>query len=224
MATVRFSGDLVDKIQSNARDTFQQRISNVAESAPDNFVVNFYNWMFSETIHIINQLPDGFMETRGNFSLNSIRLQHDPNSGVGIHKTFQFATPMRWPDKFNNHSKIKAGGWSSGDNIEVSTDATDPVGMGFYNFFDERNKKLNALREQQTKFVDGVITVCGSYTTLAPALKAWPPLWDLIPQEYKDRHLEVKERKSATETTKQLQTQLDLTQLTATVVASKLTR
>jgi hypothetical protein len=36
--------------------------------------------------------------------------------------------------------------------------------------------------------------VCGAYTTLAPALKAWPPLWELIPENYKNKHREIKER------------------------------
>jgi hypothetical protein len=36
--------------------------------------------------------------------------------------------------------------------------------------------------------------VCNTYSTLAPALKAWPPLWDLIPEDVKDKHREIKER------------------------------
>ena len=39
-----------------------------------------------------------------------------------------------------------------------------------------------------------VSKVCDAYSTLAPALKAWPPLWDLIPEDVKDKHREIKER------------------------------
>jgi len=47
----------------------------------------------------------------------------------------------------------------------------------------------------------------------------WPPLWDLIPEEYKDRHRQVVEREK-----KEVVVNVDLGTLTATVVAHKLTR
>ena len=47
----------------------------------------------------------------------------------------------------------------------------------------------------------------------------WQPLWDLIPEEYKERHRKIVER-TKTDT----QVDVDLGSLTATVVAHKLTR
>lgn len=219
MATVRFSGDLLDKIRTRATETFQDRINKVQKSEPDNFATNFYNWAFADTIHLLNQLPDGFLDTTGSFNINQILMSGSPN--VNVSSTFNFNTPAKWPEKINNHKKLIASGWNAHQNMNVLVDPNDPVGVEFYNFFSERGKKMSLLLEQRSKFVEGVMSVCEAYTTLAPALKAWPPLWDLVPEEYKQRHLEVKERKAAP-TAAELA--IDLNNLTATVVASKLVR
>ena len=47
---------------------------------------------------------------------------------------------------------------------------------------------------KREEFTDGVGKVIGAYSTLAPALKAWPPLWDLLPDATKERHKEIVER------------------------------
>ena len=219
MATVRFSGDLLDKIRERATDTFQDRINKVQKSEPDNFAINFYNWAFADTIHLINQLPDGFFDTTGFFNINQILMSGSPN--VSVQSTFNFGTDVKWPHKIINHRKLISGGWHSYQNMNVVVDPSDPVGVEFYNFFCERSRKMSLLLEQRTKFVDGVMSVCNSYTTLAPALKAWPPLWDLIPEFYRERHLEVKERKTVPSAA---ELPVDLNNLTATVVASKLVR
>jgi hypothetical protein len=59
-----------------------------------------------------------------------------------------------------------------------------------------------------------------TYSTLAPAIKAWPALWDLVPDEAKERHKKVVERvkKDASDVG------VDLNSMTAAVTFSKLTR
>ena len=45
----------------------------------------------------------------------------------------------------------------------------------------------------------------------------WPPLWDLVPESYKDRHREIKEREK-----KEVSVNVDLGAMTAAVVANKI--
>jgi len=47
----------------------------------------------------------------------------------------------------------------------------------------------------------------------------WQPLWDLIPEEYKERHRQVVEREK-----KEVKVDVDLTALTAQVAFHKMTR
>jgi hypothetical protein len=60
--------------------------------------------------------------------------------------------------------------------------------------------RIKDARQRRTDFVDGVEAVLKNHSTLAPALKEWGPLWDLIPERYRDKHKEVKERVVAQKT------------------------
>jgi hypothetical protein len=77
--------------------------------------------------------------------------------------------------------------------------------------------RVKAACDRRNEFVDMVKQVVGTYTTLAPALKAWPALWDLIPEADKERHREVKERIK-----KDTTLDIDLNRLTAMATAAKL--
>ena len=59
-----------------------------------------------------------------------------------------------------------------------------------------------------------------TYTTLAPALKAWHTLWDLLPDEAKERHKKIVERNRKDT----IDVDVDLNSMTAAVTFSKLTR
>ena len=59
-----------------------------------------------------------------------------------------------------------------------------------------------------------------TYSTLAPALKAWPALWDLLDEDTKERHKKIVERKK--KDTDDIG--VDLNSMTAAVTFSKLTR
>jgi hypothetical protein len=70
--------------------------------------------------------------------------------------------------------------------------------------------------KRREEFVDAVKSICNTYSTLAPALKAWPPLWDLVPEDVKDKHREIKER-----TKTEVVLDVDIGKLTAMSTAAK---
>ena len=78
------------------------------------------------------------------------------------------------------------------------------------------NEGVRVATQRQEEFVAMVSKVCHAYTTLAPALKAWPPLWELIPEHVKAKHREITVREK-TETT----LNVDLGKLTAMSTAAK---
>jgi len=78
--------------------------------------------------------------------------------------------------------------------------------------------KITILIERKAKFVNGVKELICAHSTLAPALKAWQPLWDLLPDTAKVRHNSKVERNAKVD----VQLAADLNALTATIVASKI--
>jgi hypothetical protein len=56
-----------------------------------------------------------------------------------------------------------------------------------------------AIEKSCAELKDLVRKIMDTHTTLAPALKTWPPLWDFLPEEAKERHKAIKESKAAKE-------------------------
>lgn len=79
---------------------------------------------------------------------------------------------------------------------------------------------IDVIVEERDKFIAGVNSIMDSYATLAPALKVWPPLWDLLPEETKGKHKEIVERKKPATAA---EISADLGAMTGVVVADKLT-
>lgn len=213
MATVRFSEDLIHKIANNARDTFGKRYVE-AGKFPDDIGDRLYNFMFKDYIDKMNALPPEFFDRFTEFTINrfgTVTLQH----------TFKLTNSRGFPEGYPANSSVKKG-WRTNE-LHCQT-VDDPEFYEFESLFIARADRLRDLDQQRDKFVNGVNEICCKFTTLAPALKAWPPLWDLLPQATKDRHLEITERKSAAAKTEELLSEIDLSSMTANVVASKLVR
>lgn len=215
MATVRFSSELRGDIQNNARDTFDHRIK-AANKIDDSIGDRIYAHVFEQYYSKMQALPDCF------FTLTE-QIHLEKFGDIDVDRRIVFSKPMPFPEKYPANFKLKNSGWSI-THVNYVYDPDNVFDVELYGYFKARHEKLSKLHSQRDEFVDNVMKVCDSFTTLAPALKAWAPLWDLLPQETKDRHLTVSERKSAAVKSAELLNELDLSSMTANVVATKLVR
>jgi hypothetical protein len=77
---------------------------------------------------------------------------------------------------------------------------------------------LNTIDSQRKAFRRNLEKLLGAYSSLAPALKAWPPLWDLLPDDVKEKHKDVTKREK-----KEVALDgIDLSSMTATLTVRKL--
>jgi len=206
MATVRFSNELVNEIERNARAKMNPAIARAKEQTLDNaWGQRIYDILFLEAKPLIAQVPAEWLKT-----VDKITISRVANSPCDM--TFTFATPQPWPHKFLDTKLAKRdGSWS--DDITLRD---DPVWAEFLAEVTTYRERTNVASQRQREFVDMVKKVCGAYTTLAPALKAWPPLWELIPENYKDKHRQVVEREK-----KEVKLDVDINKLTALSTAAK---
>jgi hypothetical protein len=81
-------------------------------------------------------------------------------------------------------------------------------------------ERVGKAKARQREFVDSVKTIVHTYSTLAPALKAWPPLWELLPLDVQIEHKKVvtKDKQQKQE----LVAAIDFDKITAMSAASKL--
>lgn len=207
MATVRFSQELRDRIAQNASNLFSKDIEK-AQAVPDGLADKIYEIAYAPYIPAMNALPTEFFYTLRGISVKRIgeveynvpRMEFR-NGSRPIAETPTSDLPYK-----SNYSRedwhLTGGMWG-----EVQQE------------LELRKARIAEVIQKKNEFVESVKKIIYSYETLAPALKAWQPLWDLVPEEYKERHRKVVER-----TKSEVVLDVNLDVLTAQVVKSKLTK
>jgi len=226
MATVRFSEQLKADIIDNAKDMFKANIQKAEQDIPSHWADKIYQCFFpAEVIAKFKALPDYAMTKEESVSFTG--FHNAPDDEVFIadeHRQaiyncntikLQFSTAQPWPVTFEKAITGFTAGYSSG-----SADFNDTRWDWLKPEFKEYNRKIFEQESKQRKFLQGVNSIINNYSTLAPALKAWPALWDLIPEEAKERHKKIVEKKK----TEVADIGADLDGMTAAVTFSKLTK
>lgn len=209
MATVRFSKELQDEIVRNAHKVFEKQMLVAHESRPDPTAwgEKVYETLFGQHVVTLNAVPQEFLHM-----IDTIEVGRVGDARCGLR--FTLNTPKPWPRKFVETEYAKSNSsYNSGD----ITLKDHPVWAELKVEIMAWNKRQEEAKEKCNAFVDQVKKIINAHATLSPALKMWPPLWDLIPEKYKEKHREVVER-----TKKEVDVQVDLSALTAAVVANKI--
>jgi hypothetical protein len=206
MATVRFSKELIEKIIRNACNKMAPAITKAEETKPGNaWGQRIYDTIFLEVKPIISQVPAGWLKTVDRMDIEQV-------GDARCDMQFTFATPLPWPNVFVT-TDIAKKKRSYSDGI-VLTD--DHVWSEFYAEVVAYKQRVSIVKQRQNEFADMVKKVTEAYSTLAPALKAWPPLWELIPEDVKDTHRKIVER-----TKNDVVLDVDIGKLTALSTAAK---
>jgi hypothetical protein len=224
MATVRFSQQLKDNIRGNARRLYKQAIDNAKKDVPAHWADKIYECLFpADVIAKFNALPDYALRLNDSINFNGFEnapsdvyqtAEHNTNTWTCSEVSLNFSSPRRFP---HNQPKevmgFEMGYRGKADFNDTRWDWLKPE-------FKEYTRKIFEAEAKEAKFLDGVDKLTQTYTTLAPALKAWPALWDLLDDDVKERHKKVVERgaKDVGEL------DVDLNDMTAAVTFSKLTR
>lgn len=207
MATVRFSQELRDKIKVNAGNLFAKDLEK-ANAVPDGLGDKIYEIAYASYIPAMNAVPTNFFYTIkgievkriGETDYNTPRM--DFRNGARPVAESPSNDMLYKANYSRDHWSLVGGVWA-----EVQQE------------LELRKARIIEAVRKKNEFVDSVNKIIHSYETLAPALKAWQPLWDLVPEEYKERHRRVVER-----TKNEVVLDVNLDVLTAQVVKSKLTK
>ena len=225
MATVRFSDQLKDNIRNNARAMFKESIDKAKADVPAHWADKFYQSFFpADVIAKFNALPDYAMEGKTHIDFTGFHnAPEDVVFQTAEHKQpaykcdevrLEFSKIMPWPSTFKEDVTGYKNSWRQG-----TADFNDSRWDWLKPELKEYVRKIFEQEAKQEKFLEGINKLMETYSTLAPALKAFPALWDLVPEEAKERHKKVVERKKS-----EVELDVDLNSMTAAVTLSKLTR
>lgn len=208
MAVVKIGKELRETILKNARSIFKKRFNNLqSEFLTYNFGEEVYDLVMADYKHLIAQLPTELFTT------------HDEIVVCIRGNTFQYkhSTPKVWfRNKIPENKYVEQDVSYYSNHVKLKEHV--PEFQAYITRVAEFKEKQQHINEQQANFVNGISTVLDAYSTLAPALKALPSLWDLLPEDTKDKHKEVVERKKV----KPEQLDIDLGSITSTIIANKL--
>lgn len=220
MATVRFSETLKDNIRRKAKDMFKESIKKAEENYPTTWADKMYDCFFpADVVAKFNALPAYAMKEQPHIDFNGFRGMPDAEDKdqYNFNNTIrlEFSSPRRWPDEFTSEVTGFNARYGSGECNWDDTrwDWLKPEVKAY-------TDKINAEVAKQDSLLEGINKLMETYSTLAPALKAWPALWDLLDDDTRERHKRVVERnKTGSDTL-----DVDLNKMTAAVTYSKLTR
>lgn len=209
MATVRFSQELKDKILSNARAVFSKQVEEADASRPSNeWGDKIYDTLFGHLTPVFNQIPQEFLKM-----MKSVQVEQVGSTHCGL--KFEFTTERPWPRELKENELAKKHGYY-GEEIHLKDHLVWGELFAEVKAWQQRKAAVNERRE---KFVQQIKQIIEAHATLAPALKMLPALWDLIPEDTKEKHREIKEREK-----KVVEVDVDLGAITAAVAFHKMTR
>ena len=225
MATVRFSDALKSEIRNNAKAMFKANIDKAKADVPAHWADKIYQGFFpADDIAKFNALPPHVMQEKQSLDFEGFFNAPEDVFQTSTHKQkayecetvrLEFSKVMRWP---NDIEKMDTGFKFQWRNSKA--DYNDSRWAWLVPEFKEYVRKIFEQESKEASFLEGVDKLMETYSTLAPAIKAWPALWDLVPDEAKERHKKVVERvkKDVDDVG------VDLNSMTAAVTFSKLTR
>ena len=224
MATVRFSDSLQDSIRENAKAMFKESIDKAKADVPAHWADKLYQSFFpADVIAKFNALPDYAMKKESVLTFGGFYNAPEDvfQTAEFLSKAYEcdeirleFSKDMPWPHNFQPEITGFKSEWRSN-----KADYNDSRWDWLKPEFKEYVRKIFEQEAKQAKFVEGINKLMNTYSTLAPALKAFPALWDLVPEEAKERHKKIVERKKA-----EVELDVDLNSMTAAVTLNKLTR
>ena len=204
MATVRFSDELKNDIIINAKALFAKRLQAYHDNPPA-VGDEVADRIFKDFMPVVAQLPKQFLSWTDELCIDSINGR---TYGKRVKLSKQVPKPnsdlttanAKMYERYRLDVKLIGDEWSD---IQAQLDAWI--------------SNIAAVEQERDAFVEGVKKIIGMHTTLGPALKAWPPLWDLVPEGTKNRHRKVVERVKP----EVAEVEVDLTALTGTITAAK---
>lgn len=218
MATVRITDSLMDDIGARASRVFDDDEPKITDylSVENDTADAVYDKVFGGYKHHMEALPEKFFMMAESIDVVSA-------GEYRVNATLAFSQPKRVPYDYECDRSTVLRGYHTNQYVRRVYARFNPGAMPeLERKAREFNEKLSTHMEERKAFVRSVKTLLGKYSTLNPALKEWPPLWDLLPEEVKERHRRVVERKSSKpKPIDDTELDMDLNKMTSKVVAAK---
>jgi hypothetical protein len=221
MALVRITEKLKHDIRRNVVEMFVEEHTKARETEDfpdkDKWGDRIYELAHgAERIATMAKLPITYFGFRTTFDVDGINWYDGGSKHLRSTISFEFSQPRPdvWPD-------VDYAGFVTANGRDILLNGRDPRWGEFTTVYKAWVDRMEAVTTKENTFREGVTTVLNQFQTLSPALKAWPPLWELVPNWAKDKHREITKRAAPAAPVVR---GVDISQMTAIATAHKLTK
>ena len=207
MAVVRMTDTLKAEVRAHATKLFEKRHEAARAFACPHTPQELYDKMFAPWKGHMLALPSEIIPRHNEFTI--VRVG---DISLDYKVTLPVAMPL--PSRLPANGSVSTNGYYHSQ-YTLSGQEWDDM----YALAQDRKARMAKVEADLQTFKEGVDKVLSRYSTLAPALKAWPALWDLLSESTKDKHRQVVSRNKANVPLEDV----DVNRLTAAVVMTKLT-
>ena len=228
MATVRFSDELKARIKRNAEKIYNKRLTKLKEDfvSSRNLGEELYQLAFSNTL---DSQPDWYFEKaegctfEGFYNLPNDMSREQKYLYDDLGFEYKYPTEHAVPNdsrgsKFKEENKCRLSSYGTFE-LDYTSSKWDSIKRDVLTYTQQRRQ----LELDRYEFVEGVMAVVEAHATLAPAVKSWSGLWELVPESYQERAKRVVPKADRRVVTRD-KADVDLSKMTGVVVASKLTK
>lgn len=236
MASVKISDRLYRDIVRTARNMVSGKYEKIKNEPPKIDMETIYNKLISvEEQSLLSDVPKKYFKHIGHFVFKGFTYPTDedcPPELVDVEQrsisTNDCSKP--WHNREDNDGVDTELGnengcslYTSYSGVEITCHWNDSRWDYLKDEYLAWAKKLYKQSQENTKFVDGVEKIASSFGTVRKMVQAYPFMWDLVPQEDKDRaNAPVEKRDTAQQVAEKLD--VDKDKLNAIVTFDKITR
>lgn len=207
MATVRITKELTDTLLRVGSAPFHNQYATVKDKAAfDHHAEAVWDALWGEHATTVGELPVEAFRYSQRIDINIRASQGEVNIRLLLPEPRPF--PYRTPN-----NDLVGPMW--GETVQIKEH------LHWADLFSDVSAwqgQLEQITAQRKSFEKNLERLLGAYSSLAPALMAWPPLWDLLPDDVKARHKDVTKR----EKKEVVLDGIDLSSMTATLTVRKL--
>jgi hypothetical protein len=211
MGTVRISADLKRVVVANAMATYLKRLNMAQGNLKFPYDgPTFYSMLFGEWEKQMEELPKGFFPVRNSIVVRNVSGIVPPTLALSCGmKRFPYDMPSAGRDFVLSMAMRECASVTL-----LPSERWEPIIKAVH---DWKQQHDNLVAERDA-FVLGVTKVLDAHATLGAAVKTWPALWELVPENVKER------QRSATKPEKKEAAPLDIDvdRMTAAVAMSKI--
>ena len=233
MATVRISGYLKDQVENNIENMFSKRKREAKETYDRSLGKYIADNLYPEEIQKhIDGLPLKMFKTTSSLLLDGFYNLTPEQTNRISDKEKDMKNSMEFnaedvsntiPVLYNSSNDVEIiKGYKQMYGSEVKLDASLDKWSKVFDEYVRYNNDIIQIERQERDYKLQVASILDSYATLAPCLKVWEHLYELLPADIQEKHKEVKEKRTVSKA-EDLQASIDTAKLTTTLVTSKLT-